>query len=59
MKKFIVFNSKKHYAGYKYENNNDLNKTILNLDSKGLENVRRDKCELVSIILEKMIKILF
>ena len=55
----LVFNSKKHYAGYKYENNNDLNKTILNLDSKGLENVRRDKCELVSIILEKMIKILF
>ena len=55
----LVFNSKKHYAGYKYEDINDILNNKKNLDTKGMENVRRDTCNAISKIIEKMIKILF
>ena len=61
----LIFNAKKHYAGYKYEDSNSLDliknkkSAITLLDTKGLENVRRDSCNIVSKIVEKMIKILF
>ena len=52
----LVFNSKKHYAGYKWETESQ---SEINLDTKGIENVRRDTCEAVSKTIEKIIKILF
>ena len=61
----LIFNAKKHYAGYKYEDKSSFesiknNKSAVTLlDSKGLENVRRDSCDIVSKIVEKLIKILF
>ena len=61
----LIFNAKKHYAGYKYEDISSLedvkNKksAVTLLDTKGLENVRRDSCNIVSKIVEKVIKILF
>ena len=55
----LVFNSKKHYAGYKFEDENDVINNKVNLDTKGMENVRRDTCNAISKIIEKMIKILF
>ena len=60
----LIFNAKKHYAGYKYEDMSSLdsvkNKSAVTLlDTKGLENVRRDSCNIVSKIVEKVIKILF
>ena len=61
----LIFAAKKHYAGYKYEDLSQINKTekkisdIIKLDTKGLENVRRDSCALISKIVEKTIKILF
>ena len=61
----LIFNAKKHYAGYKYEDSNSLDlikdkkSAITLLDTKGLENVRRDSCNIVSKIVEKIIKILF
>ena len=61
----LIFNAKKHYAGYKYEDISsfdsikDKKSAITLLDTKGLENVRRDSCNIVSKIVEKVIKILF
>ena len=61
----LIFNAKKHYAGYKYEDKSSLDSVhnkksaISLLDTKGLENVRRDSCDIVSKIVEKVIKILF
>ena len=60
----LIFNAKKHYAGYKYEDLSSLESVkdksaITLLDTKGLENVRRDSCNIVSKIVEKIIKILF
>ena len=61
----LIFNAKKHYAGYKYEDKlsldsvNNKKSAISLLDTKGLENVRRDSCDIVSKIVEKIIKILF
>ena len=61
----LIFNAKKHYAGYKYEDKSSLDSVknkksaISLLDTKGLENVRRDSCDIVSKIVEKLLKILF
>ena len=61
----LIFSAKKHYAGYKYEDKNSFDSiknkksAISLLDTKGLENVRRDSCNLVCKIVEKIIKILF
>ena len=55
----LVFNSKKHYAGYKFESEDDVINNKINLDTKGMENVRRDTCNAIRKIIEKMIKILF
>ena len=61
----LIFNAKKHYAGYKYEDVSSLEEVknkksaVTLLDTKGLENVRRDSCNIVSKIVEKVIKILF
>ena len=61
----LIFNAKKHYAGYKYEDKASLESVsnkksaVILLDTKGLENVRRDSCDIVSKIVEKLIKILF
>ena len=61
----LIFNAKKHYAGYKYEDKssfesvNNKKSAVTLLDTKGLENVRRDSCDIVSKIVEKVIKILF
>lgn len=55
----LVFISKKHYTGYKYEDISDVEKGVTNLDTKGIENVRSDNCEAVGKVTEKMIKILF
>lgn len=52
----LVLLSKKHYAGYKYEDP-DPSKKIL--ESKGLEIIRRDTCELVTKICEKIIRVIF
>ena len=52
----LVMVSKKHYAGYKYETP-DPSKKIL--DSKGLELIRRDTCEAVTKICEKIVRIIF
>ena len=52
----LVMVSKKHYAGYKYESPDPSKKT---LDSKGLELIRRDTCEAVTKICEKIIRIIF
>ena len=44
----LIFNAKKHYVGYKYEDKSsfqsikDKKSTISLLDTKGLENVKRD-----------------
>lgn len=57
--------SKKRYIGLKFEDYNSFLKYTKSenkdfpLDSKGLETVRRDNCLLVSILLEKIIKIIF
>ena len=61
----LIFSAKKHYSGYKYEDKSSFeslkNKksAVTLLDTKGLENVRRDSCDIVSKIVEKVIKILF
>jgi DNA polymerase elongation subunit (family B) len=55
----LVMLSKKHYAGYKYEDLNQIIKEEKILESKGIETVRRDTCEVVSKMLEKTLKILF
>ena len=61
----LIFNAKKHYAGYKYEDKSSLDSVsnkksaVTLLDTKGLENVRRDSCDIVSKIVEKLLKILF
>ena len=61
----LIFNAKKHYAGYKYEDISSIDSVknqksaVTLLDTKGLENVRRDSCNIVSKIVEKVIKILF
>ena len=61
----LIFNAKKHYAGYKYEDISSIDSiknqksAVTLLDTKGLENVRRDSCNIVSKIVEKVIKILF
>lgn len=52
----LVLVSKKHYAGYKYE---DPDSAKNNLDSKGLELIRRDTCEIVTKICEKIIRDIF
>lgn len=55
----LVFNSKKHYAGYKWESKEQIDKKEINLDTKGIENVRRDTCDAIAKMIEKIIKILF
>lgn len=55
---FIIL-SKKHYSGYKYKDITQLRKKEKALDSKGIETVRRDTCEMVGKILGKSISILF
>ena len=52
----LVLVSKKHYAGYKYDDPDPAKKT---LDAKGLELIRRDTCELVSKLSEKVMRIIF
>jgi hypothetical protein len=55
----MVLLSKKHYAGYKYEDSSQIKNGEKNLESKGIETVRRDTCEAVSKILQKSLKIMF
>lgn len=55
----MIFFSKKHYAGYKYEDVNQLKNNEKVLESKGIETVRRDSCEAVCKIMQKCLKILF
>jgi hypothetical protein len=55
----LILLSKKHYAGYKYEDLNQVKKDEKTFEAKGIETVRRDTCEAVSKITEKVLKILF
>jgi DNA polymerase elongation subunit (family B) len=55
----MVLLSKKHYAGYKYEDIKQVKNNEKTLESKGIETVRRDTCEAVCKIMEKSLKIIF
>ena len=55
----LIFSSKKHYGGYKWESKEQIEKNEIQFDTKGIENVRRDSCKAMSKIIEKVIKILF
>lgn len=52
--KRIIFLTKKRYAGYFFEDEDDKGKIIM----KGIETVRRDWCDLVSETLSKVLEIL-
>uniref|UniRef100_A0A915HU68 DNA polymerase zeta catalytic subunit n=1 Tax=Romanomermis culicivorax TaxID=13658 RepID=A0A915HU68_ROMCU len=51
-----VLQTKKRYVGYSYESEDQKEPVF---DAKGIETVRRDTCEVVSKMLEKMIHVLF
>jgi hypothetical protein len=55
----MIFMSKKHYAGYKYEDIGQVSRNEKVFEAKGIETVRRDTCEAVSKMCEKVLKILF
>ncbi|KJH40962.1 DNA polymerase family B, partial [Dictyocaulus viviparus] len=51
-----VLETKKRYAGWMYENEND---NVGQLDAKGIETIRRDTCEVVAKVLERSLKLIF
>ncbi|UMM22140.1 hypothetical protein L5515_003507 [Caenorhabditis briggsae] len=53
--KGCVLETKKRYAGWMYEHENDEG----SLDAKGIETVRRDTCPIVSEVLEKSLGLIF
>uniref|UniRef100_A0A158P9Q9 DNA-directed DNA polymerase n=1 Tax=Angiostrongylus cantonensis TaxID=6313 RepID=A0A158P9Q9_ANGCA len=48
--------TKKRYAGWMYENEED---DVGQLDSKGIETIRRDTCLIVAKVLERSLKLIF
>ncbi|CTQ86602.1 DNA polymerase [Caenorhabditis elegans] len=53
--KGCVLETKKRYAGWMYEHENDEG----SLDAKGIETVRRDTCPIVAEVLEKSLGLIF
>ncbi|KHJ78822.1 hypothetical protein OESDEN_21552 [Oesophagostomum dentatum] len=51
-----VLETKKRYAGWMYESEDD---EVGELDSKGIETIRRDTCPVVAKVLERSLKLIF